>query len=77
MSISNKRLLAELETAIDDEEKTVIYLSTVIKKKVIGSSLPEKEKSRLLEILEILKKDSMVHYKEVSDIFIQINEEVQ
>lgn len=72
--ISKRELLYGLERAVEEEEKTVVLLSSVIKKKVKESSLPEKEKSKLIVILEMLKKDSLEHYGELSKMIARLEE---
>lgn len=72
--ISKRELLAELEASAEDEEKAVVILSGIIKKKVKESSLPEKYKSELSVILEMLKKDSLRHYEELSKMIAQLEE---
>lgn len=50
-------LLAKLEDAAELEERGALVLAVEIKKRIAESSLPEKEKLRLNEILDVTEED--------------------
>jgi len=51
-------LLARLEDAAELEERGALLLAVELKRRIAEISLPEKEKLRLLEILDAIEEES-------------------
>ncbi len=70
--IAKKSLLAKLENALEIEEKGALSIIKVLKRKTAGSPLAEKDKSRLIEILETIESDSNEHVVVLSEMIARV-----
>lgn len=70
--IAKKSLLGKLENALEIEEKGALSIVRVLKRKTAESPLAEKDKPRLIEILETIESDSKEHVVVLSEMIARV-----
>ncbi len=75
--IAKEKLITKLSNALEIEDRNSIFIANVLRRKVIESSVPEKGKPRLIEILDIIARDSSRHAEMISGIIVGLRGRVK
>lgn len=59
--ISKQKLLKRLENIAELEDGGVVFITRSLRKIVEKSDLPEEKKTRILEIIDVIKRESKGH----------------
>ncbi|WP_456474005.1 hypothetical protein [Candidatus Pyrohabitans sp.] len=59
--ISKQRLLKKFENIAELEDEGVVFITRSLRKIVEKSDLPEEKKTRILEIIDVIRKESKGH----------------
>jgi hypothetical protein len=70
--IEKEKLLIRLENAIEFEENSISIISPVLKGMLEGAEVSDEVRSRLVEILDVLKRDSVAHRKAIENTLDQV-----
>lgn len=61
MMVSKERLIRTLEDSADLEDAGAMLITTVLKKRIEKSSIPDGKRQRLVEIADTIKKETGEH----------------
>ncbi len=70
--IEKEKLLIRLENALEFEENSISIISQVLKGMLEGAEVSDEVRGRLVEILDVLKRDSVDHRKAFENMIDQV-----
>jgi len=70
--IDKEKLLIRLENALEFEENSISIISPVLKGMLEGAEVSKEVRGRLVEILNVIKRDSVDHRKAIENTLDQV-----